>query len=77
MDEAAALAVWARASDPESPADLSLILGMPGDDPEVVAAMGELALDTITASLFLLPVSANLRLVKTNFPIVCAWSTND
>jgi hypothetical protein len=77
VDEAATFAVWAASSHPEGPADLRLVLGMTGDDANVLTAMGELTLGTISAALLFFPVAADLGLVQANFAVMSARSSKD
>lgn len=44
-------------------ADLRLVFGVARNIPHVVSAVSELALDTISAALFLFPVAADFSLV--------------
>lgn len=76
VDEAAALSIWAASSDPEGATDLRLVLGVARHRSDILGTVCKLALDTIPAALLLLPVAANLSLVKTDFPVVSAWSAD-
>jgi hypothetical protein len=61
MQEAAARAKAAGAVDGKGAADLVAVAGLEGGA-QLMAAMGELALDAVGAGAHLLPVAAQLRL---------------
>lgn len=63
VDEVAARPIGAEADGVESAAQLGLVLGVTGEAPQLVDAVGELALVTILAGTVLLEGPAQLRLV--------------
>lgn len=63
VDEVAARPVGAEADGVESAAELGLVLGVAGEAPQLVDAVGELALVAVLAGAVLLEGAAQLRLV--------------
>lgn len=57
-------------------ANLGLVFWVAWYGTDISRTVRELAFDTISAALLLLPVSANLGLVEANLPVVGAWATH-
>lgn len=76
VNEAAAFSVRARTGYPECTANLGLVFWMAWYGTDISRTVCELTLDTVSAALLLLPVSADFGLVEANLPVVGTWAAH-